>query len=111
MCLNAFNCYRYNMAKRKNSSTPSPSKKSKKAKTSVKPKELIEKDFKVRVKLPTSPTADKGKSDKSPKTPSTSTVDKGKKVKANSLTTVMKKKQDIVISAKIPLQKGNHLFW
>lgn len=36
--------------------------------TSYKTKELIEKEFKVRVKLRTSLNADKGKSDKSPKT-------------------------------------------
>lgn len=78
MCLNAFFCYKYNMYKRKNQSTSSLSKRAKKVKTSVKPNELTKKDFKVKVRLPTSLTTGKGKSDKSPKTPSTSNAVKGK---------------------------------
>lgn len=70
------------MAKKKNQSTPSLSKKSKKAKISSTPKELTEKYFKVRVKLPTSLVSpSKGRKYKSPKTPSTSIANKRKKLK------------------------------
>lgn len=89
----------------------SPFKKSKKAKTSSRTQQLSENDFEVRVRLPTLLTANKGKSDKSPKTPSTSTANKGKKIKVNSPTTIVKKKQNEVINAKSTLQNGNLQFW
>lgn len=49
--------FKSNMAKRKNQSTLSSSKQSKKAKTALKKKELIEKDIKVTVSMPTSPVS------------------------------------------------------
>lgn len=71
--------FRYIMAERKNQSTPSPSMKTKKVKVSAKPKIFAEKNFKVRVILPSTQTTEKGRMSKSPKTLSTSIAGKGKK--------------------------------
>lgn len=81
------------MAKHKSQSTPNPSKNSKKEKISIKRKVFDEKNFKVRVILPSSSTSDKGKINKSPKILSTLTVNKGKKIVAKSPKTVVKRKE------------------
>lgn len=121
------------MAKRKNQSTPSPSKETKKAKTSAKPRVFIENNFKVRVILVFSPTTEKGRISKSPKTPCTLNAEKGKKSVLKSPSAADKRKEiklkspatdkgmnvkiqspkvaKEVTMVKSPMLKGNLQFW
>lgn len=70
-------------------------------------KKPVEKTPRLWVRLLSSPNADKGKKQKSPRNPSTPTTDKGKKINERSSNVVVKEKKKEIINAKSPLQKDN----